>query len=58
MRRTAAAVMKKSWNVLWRKSSTEVASAATKSRPVGMPEETSLPEVGSCARGERICPVT
>ena len=41
---TARAVMKKSWTVFWRKSSTAVVSAATNNRPAGMPEETSSPE--------------
>lgn len=50
---TATAVIKKSWKVFSRKSSTEVASAATKRKPVGMPEEMSSPETRSCTRGER-----
>ena len=50
---SSTAVMKKSWKVFSRKSSTEVASAATKRKPVGMPEEMSSPETRSCTRGER-----
>ena len=55
---TAAAVMKNSWKVFCKKSSTAVVSAATNSSPAGMPEETRSPVSGSWARGERILPVT
>ena len=58
MSSTATAVTKKSWNVLCKKSSTAVVSAATNSSPVGRPEETSSPVSGSGTRGERSCPVT
>ena len=58
IRSTAMAVMKKSWKVCWRNSITEVASLATKRKPVGTLEETNSPVFWSRTRGERISLVT
>ena len=58
IRSTAMAVMKKSWKVCWRNSITEVASLATKRKPVGTLGGDQLPGVLIPHQGERISLVT